>query len=429
MKAASGNLDVKMAESRIVQARASRDYARAALFPGGNVMGTVSGVGIPDNLLGGEMKLPQNEFNIFAFGFDASWELDLFGGHRREAQSAKAELEAAKFSREDLLISLLAEVARTYVDIRQYQTQLNITRQAIASDKKITAISQQRFELGETAGIDVEKARSSQLHDETQIPYYSNLLAQSEFRMDVLLGENPGVAHKMVNQVSGIPVSDKKLLLAAPASVIAQRPDIRIAEYQLVSATAQQGVAMAKFFPDISLIGFIGLVNTNAANFININSKAWSMGANVLWPILSYGSLSANLHKADAQQQEALTSYQKTIISALSDVERSFTSYIEQEKHTESLEKETAANLKVLTITLGRYQDGLSSYLEVLDAQRKLYSSQIQLALSKAQTSKDLIATYKSLGGSWNTPAVAEIKPKQQAQGFVDKTGQWLHQF
>ena len=231
--------------------------------------------------------------------------------------------------------------------------------------------------------------------------------------MDVLLGEQPGAAHWLVNPVSAVPASDKKLILAAPAFVIAQRPDIRNAERKLASATAQQGVAVAKFFPDISLIGFIGLFNTNAENFLSVSSKSWSMGANVLWPILSFGSLSANLDAADAKQQEALAKYQKTIISALSDVERSFTAYTEQEKYTQSLEKATAADLNIYEIALQRYEEGLTSFLEVLDAQRRLYDYQNQLTLAKAQTSQNLIAVYKSLGGSWKPTAISRIDVEQ----------------
>ncbi len=405
-KAAGSNLDVKIAETRITEARAARASADAVLFPGGDMMASANRQG---NQIGfpsgggpaGLSTLVKQPFNIFKTGFDASWELDLFGGHHRDAESAKAELEASAVSRDDVLISTLAEVARTYVDIRLYQSQLSVLQETIASDMKTTAITKQRFEVGETAGIDVSRSEAQQQHDQTQIPYYRNLLAQAEYSMDVLLGEQPGAAHALVKAAAAVPVSDRQLVLATPAAVIAQRPDIRNAEHKLASATAQQGVAVAKYFPDISLAGFIGLFNTNAGNFLNVSSKSWSMGANVLWPILSFGSLSANLDAADARQQEALAKYQKAIISALSDIERSFTAYTEQDNYTRSLEKATAADLHVYDIALERYKEGLTSFLDVLDAQRRLYASQNQLTLAKAQTSQNLIAVYKSLGGSW----------------------------
>jgi outer membrane protein TolC len=246
-----------------------------------------------------------------------------------------------------------------------------------------------------------------------QIPYFSNLLAQAEYSMDVLLGERPGVTHALVKTGGPVPVTDKKLILAAPASVIANRPDISNAERKLAAATAQQGVAVSKFFPDISLTGFIGLFNTNAGNLLSVSSKSWTMGANVLWPILSYGALSANLDAADAKQREALTRYQKSILSALSDVERSFTAYTEQEKYMQSLEKSTTADLHVYAIARERYKEGLTSFMEVLDAERTLYASQNQLTLAKAQSSQNLIAVYKNLGGSWKPAPISGADVQQ----------------
>jgi outer membrane protein TolC len=154
------------------------------------------------------------------------------------------------------------------------------------------------------------------------------------------------------------------------------------------------------------LAGFIGLFNTNAGNLLNVSSKSWSMGANILWPILSYGSLSANLDAADAKQQEALAKYQKTIISALSDVERAFNAYTKQEKYTQSLQQATLADHNIYEIAVQRYEQGLTSYYEVLDTQRRLNAAQHQLTLSQAQTSRNLIAVYKSLGGGWKPTAV-----------------------
>ncbi|MGD0960489.1 MAG: efflux transporter outer membrane subunit [Methylomonas sp.] len=413
-KAAGANLDVKIAGARIAEARAMLASAHAALLPTGDMMFNgirqSNQIGFPNSVPSNITNALKSPFNIFKTGFDASWELDLFGGRHRDAESAQAELEASAISSEDVLITTLAEVARTYVDIRLYQNQLKITLETIDADIDAATINRKSFAAGKSAGMDAAKADAQQQHDEPQIPYYKNLLVQAEYRMDVLLGEQPGVTHGLVDTVSAVPVSDKTLVLDAPAAVIAQRPDIRYAERKLASATAQQGVAVAKFFPDISLTGFIGLFNTNAGNLLSVGSKSWNMGGNVLWPILSYGSLSANLHAADAKQQQALSNYQKTIISALSDVERAVSAYTQQETYTRSLEKAAATDQDLYEIALGRYNEGLTSYLEVLDAQRKLYASHNQLILAKAQTSQDLVAVYKSLGGSWKLDAGAEIK-------------------
>lgn len=403
-KAWLGNWDIKTAEARIMQARALHASATAALFPTGDLMAGASRQGNTIGFPGGSSSIAQQvkqPFNMFKTGFDVSWELDLFGGHRRSAEAAKAEFEAANVTRDDILISTLAEIAKTYVEIRQYQNQLAIAQQIVDADTKTTELTQQRVDIGSNAGIDVTRTLAILEHDQSQLSYFKNVLAQAEFRMDVLLGEKPGLSNTLVKAAAEIPSTDKALILDAPAVVMTHRPDIRHAELMLAVATAQQGVATAKFYPDISLTGFIGLFNTNAGNFINVSSKSWTMGGNVLWPILSYGTLSANLHAADAKQQAAMTQYQQAIISAFSDVERSVTAYNEQEKVWQSLEKSGKANNHVVQIAQERYEAGISSLLEVLDAQRSLYNTQNQVIVAKAQTSINLISVYKSLGGSW----------------------------
>ena len=403
-KALLGNLDLKTAEARIIEARALHASATAALFPTGDLMAGASRQGNTIGFPGGSSSIAQQvkqPFNMFKTGFDVSWELDLFGGHRRSAEAAKAEFEAANVTRDDILISTLAEIAKTYVEIRQYQRQLAIAQQIVDADNKTTELIQQRVAIGSNAGIDVTRTLAILEHDRSQLAYFKNMLVQAEFRMDVLLGEKPGLSHTLVKEKTEIPSTDMALILATPAVVMTHRPDIRHADRMLAAATAQQGVATAKFYPDISLTGFIGLFNTNAGNFLNVSSKSWSMGGNVLWPILSYGTLSANLHAADAKQQAAMTQYQQAMISAFSDVERSLTAYSEQEKVWQSLEKSGKANNHVVQIAQERYVAGISSLLDVLDAQRSLYNTQNQVTIAKAQTSINLISVYKSLGGSW----------------------------
>ena len=413
-KATSGNLDLKIAATRITQARAVRAAAQATLLPSGDLMASANRqanqIGFPGGNGSPISQIIKQPFNIFKTGFDASWELDLFGGHRRDAEAAGAELEASLLSRNDLLVSIQAEVARTYLEIRLYQTQLQLAENLLASAQKTSEIMQQRFTIGDVAGLEVSRITSQLEQDRSQIAYYQNLQTQAAYSLDLLLGETPGATQPLLTETIGIPHSDQELIPSAPAKVIAQRPDIRIAERRLAAATAQQGSALAKFFPDISLTGFIGLFNTNAANFINTGSKSWSMGANVLWPILSYGTLAANLDAADAKQQEALNTYQKAILNGLSDVERSLTAYQTQRSSLQALEKATAAEQNNYHIVQERYTAGVTSYLEVLDAERKLFALQNQLSSAQALSTENLIGVYKSLGGGWQ---VTQLEAKQ----------------
>ena len=404
-KAAAGNFDLKIAEARIAQARAGVSSATAALLPTGDLKGAATReanqMALPGggtNPLASSLHKP---FNVFETGFDASWELDIFGGNRRAKESAEADMQASQASRDDVRVSLLAEVARTYVSIRQYQAQLALARKTVAADKKTLAIARQLFAVGQSPRLDVTQAEASLEQAQTQIPQIRNLEAQAEYGMDVLLGEQPGAARKIIGGDAPIPASDKKLALAAPASVIAQRPDIRAAERKLAAATAQHGVAVAKFFPDISLSGFFGALNTSVSNLATPGNESWLANGSILLPILNYGALSANLDAADARQQEARATYRKTVIAALSDVERSLTAYTEQEKFLHAAAAEVAQDERSRAIAQNRFQAGLTSRLDVLQADRALYAAQDRLAQARARASENLVALYKSLGGGW----------------------------
>jgi NodT family efflux transporter outer membrane factor (OMF) lipoprotein len=221
-----------------------------------------------------------------------------------------------------------------------------------------------------------------------------------------------------------IPVVNKQLVLNAPSKVIADRPDIRVAERKLAAATAQQGVATAQFFPDISLSGFLGLLTTDSAKIFDIHSKSWKMGGSILLPILNWGALQANLDAANAEQQEALAVYQKTVLSALADVEKSYTAYTKQEDYRASLEKAVKDNQSATTVARARYKDGLVPFLEVLDAQRSLYASQSKVSEAKGKAAQNLIALYKSLGGGWqgNAASVAAASVSSEPVQLVPDT-------
>lgn len=413
-KAVANNLDLKAAEARIAEARASVSSATAALFPTGSLNGSATREANQMALPGGSADtfapLLHKPFNIYEAGFDASWEMDLFGGNRRTEETAEAQMQASEATRDDLEVSMLAEVAKTYVDIRAAEAQLSIALEVVASDEKTLEIARQRFEAGDAPRLDVTEAEAALEQAETKIPDFRNAKTEAEYKMDVLLGEQPGATRDLVGRPSSIPVTGRKLVMAAPASVIAQRPDIRVAERKLAAATAQQGVAVAKFFPDISLSGFFGALNTSTNRFLTGTNQSWLAGANVVWPILSYGTLSANLENANAEEKEALVTYQKTILSALSDVERSLNAYNEQEKFLQSTSNEVEKDLHAKSIAEERYKEGLTSLEDVLEADRKLYTAQNDLAIARADDTEDLIAVYKSLGGGWTKKPAKEAK-------------------
>ena len=399
-KASTGNLDLKIAETAIEQARASRSAAKSSLLPGADVRAGAQREANQFAFAGAPPEITK-PFNIFQAGFDASWEPDTFGAKRRGLEYANATLAAANASRSSIRVRLLAEVARTYVDIRLYQAQLAIAQKMITNYENALKIAEERFHSGTTAKQDVTISKAQLEQSEAQIPYYQNALTQTEFSMDVLLSEQPGATHRLVQTPAPIPVSDKALVLAAPAAVIANRPDIKMAERKLASATAEQGVAIAQLFPQISLSGFVGLLNIDADKLVQSSSKSWNVSGSVLLPILNYGKISADIDTADAKQKEQLAQYQKTIIAALSDVESSVTAYTHQETFSQKLSVSANDQQHAEEIARARYKEGITSYLEVLETERNLYDSENQLAEAHAHESQDIIAVYKSLGGGW----------------------------
>ncbi len=403
-QAAAGNMDLTIAEARLSEARAGVALASAALLPSGSIRGGATREVNQMTLPGGNATpfadLLHTPYSFFQTGFDASWELDLFGGNRRAEESAEARRQSAEASRDDVRVSLLAEVARTYVAIRQYQAQGTLAEALVAADEKTVALTQQRFAVGQSPRLEVIQAEAALEQAQTALPALRTLLAQAEYSLDLLLGEPPGATHSLIALEAPIPGAETPVL-AAPAAVMTQRPDIRIAERQLAVATAQQGVAAARFFPNLSLKTFFGALSTSTSDLATGESKSWLVNGGVLWPILSYGSLVANQDAANAQQQAALASYQKTLLTALADVERALVAYTEQEKGVQTLVKEVAQSRHAQAVAQERYREGATSRLEVLESDRALYAAQDRLVKACAELARTVIAVYKSLGGGW----------------------------
>ena len=400
--AVAGNPDVKIAEARIDEARAARDSAHADLLPKGDVKDEYQRINLPSSF--GFPGL-SNPLQAYQAGVDASWELDLFGGHRREVEARSADLQSYEASRDDTLVSLMAELARNYIDARSLQAQIRVAQDTINADQSTYNVANERFHKGQAAGLDALQAESQLRQDEAQLPLLTGQLAQSTFALDVLLGQNPGTVQAMIGTQGNIPMADGAYVLAAPASVINNRPDIRVAERKLAAATAEQGVAVAAFYPDISLKGFLGFLSvTNVADLFSKSSKFYTFSATGTWNILNYSSLEANLQNAKAEQREALAQYQKIVLVALTDVEKSLTAYNQQLLYRQSLTAARNAASASLRVAEERYRGGLTNYFDVLDAKRSLYAVQQQIVRADAGASENLVSVYRNLGGGWQSP-------------------------
>jgi len=395
--ALAGNLDIKIALARIDQARAERRSTRAELFPKVDV---AAGAQRNENPFPG--FAPGLKFNLFELGFDALWEIDLFGRQQRRLEAASADLEGAAEQYRQSQVVLTSEIARTYVDYRSLQNQLRITRSNLESQQKTLRLTERLNDEGVGTKHDVVRARAQASATESQIPAFEARLTAALRQLEVLAGGRPGSLDKQLNSNGAVPAAPAVQILASPAETIRHRPDLRVAERSLAAATAMQGAAIAELFPKLSLSAFLGLRNTDIESLFKSASFSYGTAANLLQPLLNFGRIRAGIDLADAKQKEAYLSYEKAVLEALQETETAMTRYLKEEIRRQTLARTVADLKESVRLSNLRYTEGVSSFLDVLDAQRALYVAEIDLARSEADTATNLIALYKALGGGAN---------------------------
>lgn len=396
-RALTNNLDVKMALARIEEARAERRGNRAELFPSVNATAGVQRQENPFPGLASGIK-----YDLFEIGFDALWEIDLFGRQRRRLEAASADLDGANQEYRQALVILTAEVARNYIDYRSLQRQLHITRGNLESQRHTLSLTEKLFNEGVGTRHDVVRARAQTEATEAQIPALEAAQIAAQRQLEVLLGQQPGTLSEELATDSPLPQAPAQQLLTSPAETIRNRPDIHVVERQLAAATAMQGAAIAELFPKISLSAFLGLRNTDIETLFKSASFSYGTAANLMQPLLNFGKIQAGIDLAEAKQKEAYLAYQKAVLAALQDTETALTHYLKEEIRRQSLARSVADMQESVRLSQLRYHEGVISFLDVLDAQRALYLAEIELARSEAATSTHLIAVYKSMGGGAN---------------------------
>jgi NodT family efflux transporter outer membrane factor (OMF) lipoprotein len=396
--ALAGNLDLKIAMARIEQARAERRGTRAELFPTVNATAGAQRQNNPFPGLASRIK-----YNLFEVGFDALWEIDLFGRQQRRLEAASADLEGANEQYRQALVTLTAEVARNYIDYRSQQRQLQITKSNLESQQQTLGLTEKLFHEGVGTRHDVVRSRAQTEATEAQLPALEASLIVNQRQLEVLLGQQPGSLDAELQTIMALPKTPAQQLLTSPAETIRQRPDIHIAERQLAAATAMQGAAVAELFPKISLSAFLGLRNTDIETLFKSAAFSYGTAANLLQPILNFGRIQAGIDLAEAKQKQAYFHYQKTVLDALQETESALTQHLKSEIRSQSLSKAVTDLQESVRLSKLSYQEGVISLLDVLDAQRSLYAAEIELTRSQTATSTNLIAVYKALGGGANS--------------------------
>jgi NodT family efflux transporter outer membrane factor (OMF) lipoprotein len=423
-RVAAENLDVKVAGIRFAESRAQLGFARASLFPtlGGNASytrekasntglfavipsatGASAANGAFGNSAGGVTVGNLAPFDIWQGGFDASWEVDLWGGVRRSVESAAATSEAANEAKRSVLLTNLAEVARDYIQLRGAQAQLQIARENVRTARQSLNLTQQRAAGGVTTDLDVANASAQLRTTLAQIPTLEQQEAELINALSLLLGQPPNALRTELATERPIPPVPPRAPVGLPSELARRRPDIRMAEAQLHASTADIGVAQANFYPSLTLTGSFGLQALQLQHAFDLNSRQYAFGPGLTIPIFQGGQLRSTLQLREAQQQEAAVNFQKTVLQAWHDVDNALTAYKAEQTRRDELIQAVSDNRHALELAQSRYEQGVADFLTVLVAETSLLAAQQQLATSTTTVSSNLVALYKALGGGWET--------------------------
>ncbi|SDE44920.1 efflux transporter outer membrane subunit [Paraburkholderia lycopersici] len=339
--------------------------------------------------------------NLWQLGFDASWELDLFGRVRRSVEAANAQAEVAIESQRDAQVSLEAEVAQTYLQLRGAQMLHATAVNLIAEQRETVELASSAARHGLESELDVERAQAQRAQTEALLPQYDQQIAQALNALAVLVNETPGALDAELTPPGVLPGMPPTVPVGLPATLARRRPDIRRAEASLHAATANVGVAVAQFYPDISLTGQVGTRATSPHDLAHWASLFWSWGPSVSLPVFQGGALVANLHLSKLQQVEAALDYRKTVLGALRDVNNALDVYRTDQARLVSLNESAGAQRRAFDLARESYRKGLVSFIDVLDAERQLSSAEQNAQQGELQVCTDLVSLYKALGGGW----------------------------
>lgn len=404
--ALAANVDLAIARAQLREARAQRRLAGAQLGPSLGVSASASrGRSSEETGTGSTSEL-------YSAGFDASWEPDIFGGLRRGVEAADADLDASRESLRDTQVSLIAELALNYVDLRTAERRLALAHASVAALTDSFELTRWRLQAGLVSELDAAQARTQLESARAAVPTLRTTIAQAQNRLAVLLGRTPGELRERLASTATIPQASGDIAAGIPAEVLRQRPDVRRAERQLAAQTARLGQAQAARYPSFSLSGSLGVQALALDRLGSGNAATHSLLAGITAPIFDAGRIRAAIDVEDAQLEQARLSYQSSVLAALEDVENALVALANTAQRRNLLEQATVSARDALQIAEQRYASGLIDFLSVLDSQRTLLDLEDQLAGSSGDVTGSQIQLYKALGGGWPAAAATDDSTK-----------------
>jgi multidrug efflux system outer membrane protein len=419
-RAIAQNLDVETAAARIREARAREIVAGASSKPRLDAQGSITRQRISENAIplppgagrqSGSFGLPGSEFTTFRVGFDASWELDLFGKTRRSVEAARARTGQALWNRRDVQVSVAAETTDAYLTLRTLQQRIATAEAELARQERSEKLVAARVRGGLVTGQDLEQQKSERATAAAALPA---LRAQAEAQvhaLGVLTGETPEALIAELSHPAGLPIAPPEIPAGLPSDLLRRRPDIRAAERELAASTADIGVATADLYPRFSLTAAPGLVSTALSSLLEWGSRSFSLGASVDWPLLSGGRTRGNIAVANARQEQALIAYRKSVLGALQDVEDALSRSDGDRRQISDLQEALTRASRAEEIARTRYRAGLVTYSDVLQAQAHRLKLEDQLTETRGTLARDTVALFKALGGGWPELTEAGAQP------------------
>jgi outer membrane protein, multidrug efflux system len=399
-RAVAGNHDLRIATARLREARALRSETVFDRYPtvtagASYVNEQLSTAAIPG------AQLDDRDRELYNAGFDAFWELDFFGRVRRSIEARTAEVEATEASLRDVLVSLIAEVARNYFELRGTQHQLAVAQRNADNQRQTLDLTIARLEGGRGTELDVARARAQLDSTRSSIPPLEAAINRAMHRLGVLMGRGPEALVTELEQPAPLPGLPELVTLGRPQELLRRRPDIRVAERELAAATARIGVATADLFPSVTFIGSIALEASSLTGLGGSGSDTYSFGPSLRWAAFDLGRVRARIEAADARAQANLALYERTALTALEETENALVEFGRSQARRDFLKTSAKASEQAAGLARHRFEEGVADFLTVLDAERTMLEAQDRLARSETETATALVAVYKALGGGW----------------------------
>jgi multidrug efflux system outer membrane protein len=396
--ALAANLDLVSAYDRVSAARAVFVERKFDYAPHVPAVGTYSHFDEQQPGFGPTRVNAQSD----SLGFDAAWEIDLFGHVRRSVEAARADLDAERANYQDAQVTVAAEVARNYFELRGAQKRLSVARENLDSERQTLALTQLLDEAGRGSELDVQRSRARLMATEAAIPPLEAAEKQAAYRLAVLQGKRPGALDSEL-RAAAVATYAKALPIGDPTELLRRRPDVRAAERQLAAATARVGVATADLFPRVNVTGFVGFLSGDVGRLFDTtagnNARAWSITPTVSWAAFDLGSVRARLRASEAQSDAAAANYEKVVLTALEETENSFVAYSAGQAQLKSLTEQATASRRAAELADTQYREGVADFLVLLDAQRTQLDAEDAVAQAETAVNVAVVAIYKSLGG------------------------------